>query len=59
MDWVSGLIQVRRGRGFRAAASSGDVLWIPCNTDIAHHRRLPQQRVRPCRRSAGQSSWNG
>ncbi|HOY60085.1 MAG TPA: hypothetical protein PK640_18350 [Verrucomicrobiota bacterium] len=28
VDCVSGPIQVRRGRGFRAAGSSGEALWI-------------------------------
>jgi hypothetical protein len=28
VDWVSGPIEVRRARGFRASASSGEALWI-------------------------------
>ncbi len=28
VDWVSGPIEVRRGRGFRAAGSSEEALWI-------------------------------
>jgi hypothetical protein len=42
VDWVSGPIQVRRGRGLRAAGSSGDALWIAGDEGMVFRAGLVQ-----------------